>query len=66
MALLLFFGYSGNLKWVAASFIVGALSSALAGYFGMRIATAANMPKAVQWLVAHGADVRAENRVKFT
>lgn len=43
VAVLLFIGYKDNLKWVAASFIVGALSSALAGYFGMRIATAANM-----------------------
>ena len=43
VASLLFFGYSGNLRWVAASFIIGAICSGLAGFFGMRIATAANM-----------------------
>lgn len=33
----------GNLKLVAVSFVVGSLCSGLAGFFGMRIATAANM-----------------------
>ena len=42
VALLFLFGYEGHLKWVAASFVLGALCSGLAGYFGMRIATAAN------------------------
>ena len=42
VASLLFFGYSGNLRWVAASFVLGAICSAAAGFFGMRIATAAN------------------------
>ena len=52
VAVLLFIGYKDNLKWVAASFIVGAFSSALAGYFGMRIATAANM----QFVIGEIAD----------
>jgi len=43
VAALLIFGYKGSLKLVAASFVVGALCSATAGYFGMRVATAANM-----------------------
>lgn len=46
VAILLAFGYSGDpdSSWlIAVSFIVGALCSGLAGYFGMRIATAANV-----------------------
>jgi len=41
--------YQGNQRLVAASFVVGALCSALAGFFGMRVATAANTR------TAHGA-----------
>jgi K(+)-stimulated pyrophosphate-energized sodium pump len=41
-ALLLFFGGESHLKWEALTFLVGAGCSALAGYFGMRIATQAN------------------------
>jgi len=43
---LLFWQYSGqegSSGLIAVSFIVGALCSALAGYFGMRVATAANV-----------------------
>ena len=34
---------SGWLRWTAVSFLAGASCSALAGFFGMRVATAANM-----------------------
>jgi len=37
VALLLIIGYKGNLKWVAASFVIGALCSATAGFFGMHV-----------------------------
>jgi len=43
VAILLAVGNEGNVKFVALSFVFGALCSALAGFFGMRIATAANM-----------------------
>ena len=43
VAVLLALGNKGNIKWVAASFVIGALCSGIAGFFGMRIATAANM-----------------------
>jgi len=43
VALLLVVGYEGNLKLVAVSFVVGAVCSGLAGFFGMRVATAANV-----------------------
>lgn len=42
VAILLAFLNKGDLRWVAASFVVGAICSGLAGYIGMRIATAAN------------------------
>jgi K(+)-stimulated pyrophosphate-energized sodium pump len=45
VAALLFFFYSrqpGNLGLIALSFVVGALCSGLAGFIGMRVATAAN------------------------
>ncbi len=43
VAVLLYWGnYSRGTGLVALSFVVGALSSALAGYFGMRVATLAN------------------------
>lgn len=42
-ALLLTFGYEGNLRLIAVSFVAGAFCSALAGLFGMRVATAANV-----------------------
>lgn len=43
VAFLLIISNSGTLKLVALSFITGALSSALAGFIGMRVATAANV-----------------------
>jgi K(+)-stimulated pyrophosphate-energized sodium pump len=43
VATLLAVANKGNIKLVAASFACGALCSGLAGFFGMRIATAANM-----------------------
>jgi K(+)-stimulated pyrophosphate-energized sodium pump len=43
VAILLAVGNKGSIKLVALSFAVGAFCSALAGFFGMRIATSANM-----------------------
>jgi K(+)-stimulated pyrophosphate-energized sodium pump len=43
VAILLIVGNQGTLRWQALSFVVGALCSGLAGFFGMRVATAANM-----------------------
>jgi len=43
VAILLAIGNTGNQKLVAVSFAVGAFCSALSGFFGMRVATAANM-----------------------
>ena len=40
--ILLTIGYEGSMKLVAVSFVVGAVCSGLAGFFGMRVATAAN------------------------
>lgn len=42
VAVFLFFGNTGALRWQSAAFILGAITSALSGYFGMRVATAAN------------------------
>jgi K(+)-stimulated pyrophosphate-energized sodium pump len=42
VAALLLFSNEGALRLVAVSFIVGALCSGLAGFFGMRVATASN------------------------
>ncbi len=42
VALLLAVGNQGALRWQGAAFLVGALASALSGYLGMRVATAAN------------------------
>ncbi len=42
VALFLFVGNSGYLKFQFASFVLGALASALAGYIGMKVATASN------------------------
>jgi len=41
-ALLYWINLSNNTEWVALSFVVGALCSALAGVLGMRVATLAN------------------------
>ena len=43
VAILLVIGYQGSMRLVAVSFIVGAFCSGLAGFFGMRVATSANM-----------------------
>ncbi len=42
-SLLLLFGNRGVLKWEALTFLIGAACSALSGFFGMRVATQANM-----------------------
>jgi len=42
-SLLLLLGNHGVLKWEALAFLVGASCSALAGFFGMKVATQANM-----------------------
>ena len=43
VAALLIIGNEGSIKLVALSFVSGAICSGLAGYFGMRVATNANM-----------------------
>ncbi len=42
-ALLLLLGNRGMLRWEAVTFLVGASCSGLAGFFGMKVATQANM-----------------------
>ena len=42
-SLLLLLGNQGVLKWEALTFLVGAACSGLAGFFGMKVATQANM-----------------------
>ena len=41
--LLIFYRGNGNLELIALSFIVGAICSAVSGFYGMRIATSANV-----------------------
>jgi K(+)-stimulated pyrophosphate-energized sodium pump len=43
VAALLAFINEGAVRWVAAAFVFGACCSGLAGFFGMRVATASNM-----------------------
>ncbi|MGD9873417.1 MAG: sodium-translocating pyrophosphatase [Kiritimatiellia bacterium] len=43
VCVLMLFAYEGSQKLVALSFVVGAVCSSLAGWFGMKVATAANM-----------------------
>ncbi len=42
IALFLTLGNQGPLRWQGAAFLLGCIASALAGYLGMRVATAAN------------------------
>ncbi len=42
VSIFLLIGQSGPLKWGAASFLLGAICSGLAGFCGMKVATAAN------------------------
>ncbi len=58
VAVLLFVGYEGVQGLVAVSFIVGALCSGLAGFFGMRVATASNMR------TTHGARTSLNDALK--
>jgi K(+)-stimulated pyrophosphate-energized sodium pump len=65
VAILLVIGNKADIRWVALSFVVGALCSGLAGFFGMRVATAANtrttngarkgLPEALQVAFSGGA-----------
>ncbi len=65
VAILLVIGNQADIRLVALSFVVGALCSGIAGFFGMRVATAANMrttngartglPKALQVAFSGGA-----------
>jgi len=58
VALLLVVGYEGDLRLVSVSFVVGAICSGLAGFFGMRVATAANIR------TAHSARTGLESALK--
>ena len=65
VAALLAFSYDAGQKMVAVAFVVGALCSGLAGFFGMRVATASNtrtaqgartgLPSALQVAFSGGA-----------
>jgi K(+)-stimulated pyrophosphate-energized sodium pump len=58
VAVLLAVGYKGAQGLVAVSFVVGAFCSGLAGYFGMRVATASNMR------TTHGARTSLNDALK--
>lgn len=58
VAVLLWIGYEGKQALVAVSFVVGALCSGLAGFIGMRVATAANMR------TTHGARTSLNDALK--
>lgn len=62
IALLLGLGNKGVLKWQVLSFILGSLTSALAGYIGMKVATAANSRTAT----AAEKDLNSALKVAFT
>lgn len=59
VAVLLFFGYPETERLVAVSFVVGAFCSGLAGFFGMRVATASNMR------TTHGARTSLNDALKI-
>ncbi len=59
VAVLLVIGYEGTERLVAVSFVVGALCSGLAGFFGMRVATASNMR------TTHGARTSLNDALKI-
>lgn len=59
VAVLLAIGYPGVQGLVAVSFVVGALCSGLAGFFGMRVATASNMR------TTHGARTSLNDALKI-
>ena len=62
IALLLGVGNKGALRWQVLSFILGAVASALAGYIGMKVATAANSRTAT----AAEKDLNSALKVAFT
>jgi len=62
IALLLGFGNKGALRWQFLSFLLGAVSSALAGYVGMKVATASNSRTAT----AAQKDLNSALKVAFT
>jgi len=62
IALLLGIGNKGTLRWQVLSFLLGAVSSALAGYIGMKVATAANSRTAT----AAEKDLNSALKVSFT
>jgi len=59
VAILLVLGNQGDARLVAVAFIVGALCSGLAGFFGMRVATASNTR------TTHGARTSLNNALKI-
>ncbi len=59
----LFFANTGFMKFQALAFLLGALASSLAGFFGMRVATRANA-RTTQAAKDHG--LNAALRVAFT
>lgn len=63
VAAALFFANSGYMRFQALAFLLGALASSLAGYFGMRVATKANA-RTSQAAKDHG--LNAALRVAFT
>ncbi|MBB6482173.1 sodium-translocating pyrophosphatase [Spirochaeta isovalerica] len=62
IALLLLLGNKGVLKWQVLSFILGSTSSALAGYIGMKVATASNS----RTVTAAEEDLNSALKVAFT
>ncbi len=62
IALLLGIGNKGALKWQVLSFVLGAACSALAGYIGMKVATASNS----RTVTAAQGDLNSALKVAFT